>query len=80
MPSPFPGMDPYLEAHWRDVHARLTVYAAETLQSVLPPGLKARVEERVVVHDLWLGAEDAQWADGLLRVKGFRGGGSQASQ
>ena len=21
MPSPFPGMDPYLEAHWRDVHA-----------------------------------------------------------
>ena len=22
MPSPFPGMDPYLEAHWRDVHMR----------------------------------------------------------
>ena len=23
MPSPFPGMDPYLETRWRDVHARL---------------------------------------------------------
>ena len=21
MPSPFPGMDPFLEAHWGDVHA-----------------------------------------------------------
>jgi len=23
MPSPFPGMDPYLEAHWGDIHTRL---------------------------------------------------------
>ncbi|MDP6502539.1 MAG: DUF4058 family protein [Planctomycetota bacterium] len=26
MPSPFPGMDPYLEYFWRDVHTALTVY------------------------------------------------------
>jgi hypothetical protein len=25
MPSPFPGMDPYLEAYWRDVHARIII-------------------------------------------------------
>jgi len=29
MASPFPGMDPYLEQFWRDVHARLIIYAAD---------------------------------------------------
>jgi len=24
--SPFPGMDPYVEAHWRDVHSQLVTY------------------------------------------------------
>ena len=35
MPSPFPGMDPYLEAHWRDVHASLIIYARDALQGAL---------------------------------------------
>jgi hypothetical protein len=51
MPSPFPGMDPYLEAHWRDVHARLVVYIRDALQENLPAGLRARVEERVVLEN-----------------------------
>jgi Protein of unknown function (DUF4058) len=50
MPSPFPGMDPYLEAHWRDVHARLVIYASDALQTVLPPPLRARVEESVLLE------------------------------
>src|SRR5262245_16681929 len=50
MKSPFPGMDPYLEAHWRDVHARLILYACDQLESQLPPNLIARVEERVIVE------------------------------
>lgn len=50
MPSPFPGMDPYLEAHWRDVHARLIIYACDALQGVLPGSLRARVEETVLVE------------------------------
>lgn len=29
MPSPFPGMDPYLEAHWGDVHTSLATYARD---------------------------------------------------
>src|SRR4051812_1188035 len=49
MPSPFPGMDPYLEAHWRDVHARLIIYASDALQRVLPGSLRARVEESVLL-------------------------------
>jgi len=50
MPSPFPGMDPYLEMHWGDVHTRLITYASDYLQKVLPKDLRARVEERLVVE------------------------------
>lgn len=49
MPSLFPGMDPYLEAHWRDVHARLIIYACDALQVVLPSALRARIEESVLI-------------------------------
>ena len=52
MPSPFPGMDPYLEAHWGDVHSSLVIYARNELQKVLPGDLRARVEQRVVVTGL----------------------------
>jgi hypothetical protein len=50
MKSPFPGMDPYLEGHWEDVHGRLIVYACDTLQPYLPDDLLARIEERVFVE------------------------------
>src|SRR4051812_24486156 len=50
MPSPFPGMDPYLESHWRDVHASLIIYIRDALQDSLPAELRARVEERVVLE------------------------------
>jgi hypothetical protein len=50
MPSPFPGMDPYLEIHWRDVHHRLITYISDALRRKLPKSLRARVEERVVME------------------------------
>jgi hypothetical protein len=50
VPSPFPGMDPYLESHWRDVHHSLITYARDAIQEALPPELRARVEERVVLE------------------------------
>jgi len=50
MASPFPGMDPYLESHWRDIHARLVIYACDALQGVLPRSLRARVEESVLLE------------------------------
>ena len=46
MQGPFPGMDPYLEQHWGDVHHRLITYASDQLQTKLPDDLRARVEER----------------------------------
>ena len=48
--SPFPGMDPWLEWHWGDVHTSLTTYARDQIQSQLPNGLRARVEEYVAVE------------------------------
>jgi Protein of unknown function (DUF4058) len=53
MPSPFPGMDPYLETPdlWPDVHHKLI----SEIQTALVPGLRpryvARVELRVYVAD-----------------------------
>jgi hypothetical protein len=53
MKSPFPGMDPYLEKSWRDVHQRLVIYISDMLQPRLPGDLRARVEERVFVEPLF---------------------------
>src|SRR5438128_2440789 len=50
MKSPFPGMDPYLETRWSDVHVRLIAYVAESLQPQLPRDLRARSEERVFLE------------------------------
>lgn len=49
MDSPFPGMDPYLEQHWRSVHHRLITYAGDQLQAQLPQRYRVEVEERVFV-------------------------------
>ncbi len=53
MKSPFPGMDPFLELHWGDVHTRLIVYASNQINPQLPPDLQARVEEsgKVTIDD-----------------------------
>ncbi len=50
MTSPFPGMDPYLEQSWGDIHARMIILASIALQKELPRNLVARVEERVYVE------------------------------
>ena len=51
MKSPFPGMDPYLEAKWPEVHARLIVYSSNQINSKLPADLQANIEENVGVYD-----------------------------
>src|SRR5947207_15858369 len=51
MKSPFPGMDPYLEWHWGDVHTRLTTYASNQLAAQLPSDLRVRIEEYVGVDE-----------------------------
>jgi hypothetical protein len=50
MKSPFPGMDPYLEQSWGDVHNSLITYAQAMLNERLPRDLRARTQERIVVE------------------------------
>ena len=52
MPSPFPGMDPFVEHpdFFRDLHGRLHVYMSEALQSALPAPYYAVVSERLWVE------------------------------
>ena len=51
MPSPFPGMDPYLEStdYCRGFHAVLIPSISAQLNSTLPGGFAAYVEERIYV-------------------------------
>jgi hypothetical protein len=53
MPSPFPGMDPYLEspALWPDVHHELISEVRAALNASLRPRYVARVELRVYISD-----------------------------
>lgn len=48
MPSPFPGMDPYLEddAHWKAFHHHFVLSLYQHLLPVLPDRYRARVEQR----------------------------------
>jgi hypothetical protein len=50
MNSPFPGLDPYLERHWGDVHQALVTYIRNQLQPSLPGDLRARMQERVTIE------------------------------
>ena len=50
MPSPFPGMDPFLEQRWGDFHARLATYLSDAINPGLPRSLVARVEDRILVE------------------------------
>ena len=52
MRSPFPGMDPYLERYWGDVHTALCTEIRTELQPQLRPrGLRARATEDVRLLD-----------------------------
>lgn len=49
MPSPFPGMNPYLENPelWPEVHSRLIVATTDALNPQLMPKYRAAIDQRV---------------------------------
>jgi hypothetical protein len=49
--NPFPGMNPFLERYWSDVHTKLIAYIPDAIAEDLPPDLNARSEERVTMHE-----------------------------
>jgi hypothetical protein len=54
MPSPFPGMDPYLEGqgYWQDFHTTLLICFRTALEAILPKHYAALIEERISLVDL----------------------------
>lgn len=53
MPSPFPGMNPYLEqpAAWQDFHSRFVTHLGDALSKQVRPRFIAKVEEAVFIHE-----------------------------
>lgn len=54
MPSPFPGMNPYLEQDevWHDFHQRFLPVAAESIGAQVQPDFIVKLEEHLYVHEL----------------------------
>ena len=54
MPSPFPGMNPYLEQAdvWPDFHHTFLTYVREALATQVTPRYFVRIEEQVYLHEL----------------------------
>src|SRR3954468_21822800 len=54
MPSPFPGIDPYLEAQgfWGDFHPSFATYCRDSLNERLPEGYVAQLGEQVRLIEL----------------------------
>lgn len=51
MPSPFPGMDPFIEGQvWRGFHIQLTAELQRVLGSLVPPRYDVFIEERVYIE------------------------------
>jgi hypothetical protein len=72
MPSPFPGMNPYLEQEdaWHDFHERFIPLVATLLGNQLRPRYIVKIDEHIFVHELidenrrWLGRADVAVARG----------------
>jgi hypothetical protein len=66
MPSPFPGMNPYLEQDdvWHDFHEKALPAIAEQLVRQVVPAYIVKIDEHIYVHELppeprrWLGRPD----------------------
>jgi hypothetical protein len=55
--NPLPGMNPWLEEHWGDIHHRIVLYCCDQIAQRLPGDLFAAVEETVYISgedlDAW---------------------------
>ena len=53
MPSPFPGMNPYIEQDdaWHDFHERFLPVAAERIGPQVLPGYIVKIDEHVYIHE-----------------------------
>ena len=54
MPSPFPGMNPYLEQNdsWQDFHQGFLLFARESLSGQVGPNYLVKLEMHVILHEI----------------------------
>jgi hypothetical protein len=80
MPSPFPGMDPFLEGQkWTDFHAEFIGDLRAALVPLIVPAYAAHVEERVYVEHAAEGLPAWIRPDVALAGKEARGGAGAAT-
>ena len=53
MPSPFPGMNPYLEQDsvWQDFHDRMVPSISDALSPQVSPNYLVKIEEHIYIHE-----------------------------
>ena len=57
--NPFPGLNPYFQGQWSDVHAALIIQLRNLLGEELPDELRIRSEERIILSEP--GEPDRAW-------------------
>lgn len=58
MPSPFPGMDPFIESQeWSDSHVTFVAIIAE----LITPGIRPRIERRAYAEQVFASDRLSQW-------------------
>jgi len=76
MPSPFPGMDPYLESPdvFPNLHDRLITYLEDALQPILPEPYYAKSNQRV-----WIERDDSRLPDVSIIDSGYSRPGEEGN-
>src|SRR5205085_836738 len=64
MPSPFPGMDPFIEdQEWQDFHNRFNSAVSDELAQRVRPRYVVRIERRIYVEHYLEAGDDVRWPD-----------------
>jgi hypothetical protein len=73
MPSPFPGMNPYLEHAdvWQDFHQSFIPLLRQLLAEQVRPKYLVKIEEQIFIHEL---PEDQRWLIGRGDITVSRSG------
>src|SRR4051812_17515454 len=79
-PGPFPGVDPWLQSVWGNVHTTMSTYVRDLLNEQLSPGLIAVTQQRVFIESS-VGADRSIYPDVhvIERMRPAAGGAAVAS-
>ncbi len=70
--NPFPGINPWMQLRWPDVHTRLIAYVCDSLAGALPDDLSVSAEESVSLSDEVDDGKKRYAADLAVRDTGSR--------